>query len=288
MNDFAQPSPSAALPVVLKWVGSKRLQAPRLVEAMRPLLKEGAVYIEPFAGSLAPFFALRLAGWNGSAALGDKSWPLFQFWGELSFDPERLWYLCENILVQEKEKSAAEREDFYYWCRKSFNSSLHYDTPYRAALFLYLNQRGFNGLFRTNSQGHLTTSYGGLRNAFPSKATIELAWKLLLRSTLHYSDFEDLLKLAKPGDVVYADPPYNGTFAGYSGTFGTYDQQRLATALKALHQSGVHVFASNADTEAVRAVYHWAKIESLEVTYGVKGGDHRKAAKEVLISAVAP
>jgi DNA adenine methylase len=287
MNDFAQTIPSAALPVVLKWVGSKRQQCPRLVEVIKPLLRPGAVYIEPFAGSLAPFFALRQSGWNGSAALGDLSYPLINFWEELRFDREQLWNYCSLLLEEESGLEPWRREEIYYKHRKQFNCTGTYSKSYRAALFLYLNQRGFNGLWRTNKKGELTTAYGGPRKAFPTKETLAFASKLLKHSTFHHSDFESLLKLANPGDVVYCDPPYNGTYTGYSGTFRTKEQQRLATTLKNLHRSGVHIIASNADTEGVRAVYYWAKIEPIEVIYGVKGGDQRKAAKELLISAVA-
>jgi DNA adenine methylase len=274
-------------PSIVKWVGSKRSQTPRLVEIIRPLLKDSAEYFEPFAGSLAPFFALRQSGWSGPATLSDASLPLIRFWEEIAEAPERLWSVCEGLLAQEKEKTEGEREGLYYRCRKEFNSELSYGKPYRAALFLYLNQRGFNGLYRTNNQGYLTTSYGGLRNHFPARDTIQRASALLANASLHCADFEEVLDRAKAGDVVYADPPYNGTFTGYSASFRTPEQRRLAECLKRLHRRGVHIIASNADTEGVRAVYHWANIEALEVRYGVKGGDKRVSAKEVLISAVA-
>ncbi len=271
---------------VLKWVGSKRRQCPRLVEVIKPLLKEGSVYFEPFAGSLAPFFALRQSGWSGLAIVGDTSLPLIRFWEEIASGSEQTWLACKAFLEREQGMSPEERETFYYRCRKAFNSSTLYDKPYRAALFLYLNQRGFNGLYRTNQRGHLTTAYGGPRKSFPSKDTLLLASRMLTNTTLCCADFEELLKRTKPGDVVYADPPYNGTYTGYHGMFRVQEQQRLAKTLKDLYQRGIHIVASNADTEAVRAIYHWAQIETIEVSYAVKGGDRRVLAKEVLISAV--
>ncbi len=269
----------------LKWIGSKRQQSPRLVKLMRPLLKEGSTYFEPFAGSLAPFFALRQAGWLGTAVLGDISRPLIHFWRELFSDHHRLWIYCRALL--DEEQNADSKEVLYNQYKTQFNEDGELSTSHRAALFLYINQRGFNGLWRTNKEGKCTTAYGGPRKAFPIKETLGIASELLNKTVIHHGDFDELLWRAHPGDVVYCDPPYNGTYTGYSGTFGTYDQQRLASSLKSLHQRGVHIFASNSDTPAIRAIYHWAKIEPIEVTYAVKGGNRRVSAKEVLIKAVA-
>ena len=79
-----------------------------------------------------------------------------------------------------------------------------------AAMFIYLNRTGYNGLFRLNSQGEFNVPVG--RYTAPricDEATLRAA-AAVLRSpsvTLHHRTFTAVAGAAGPGDLVYFDPP---------------------------------------------------------------------------------
>ena len=90
-----------------------------------------------------------------------------------------------------------------------------------------------------------------------------------------------LHRVYRPGDVVFADPPYDGTFTGYVGGFSDAAQEQLASLLERLAAQGVRVFATNSDTPRIRQLYRWARVEELTTRY-VVGGD-RELTTELLL-----
>jgi DNA adenine methylase len=55
--------------------------------------------------------------------------------------------------------------------------------------------------------------------------------------------------MLKHGDVIYCDPPYDGTFSNYhTSGFGEDEQYHLASILERRSSQGYPVIASNADT----------------------------------------
>src|SRR6185295_15939056 len=116
----------------------------------------------------------------------------------------------------EESDDVAYREGVYGAVKSLFNATLRRrpkTDPVQVARFLYLNYRGFNGLFRTNRQGEYNVAFGGLRKTpLPTLAVLTSVSQALQGAELFCSDFAPRLSEAGPGDVVYADPPYNGTF----------------------------------------------------------------------------
>jgi DNA adenine methylase len=55
--------------------------------------------------------------------------------------------------------------------------------------------------------------------------------------------------MLQAGDVVYCDPPYDGTFSGYhTAGFTEDDQYHLASILERRSSEGHPVIVSNSDT----------------------------------------
>jgi DNA adenine methylase len=160
-----------------------------------------------------------------------------------------------------------------------------------AASFLYLNRRGFNGLWRTNLLGRMNVPWGGERTTpLPSLGQLAAFSGALKGATLRCCDFEAVLAEVRFGDVVYADPPYAGAFTGYAGRFDTGDQRRLRDALRAAWERGATIFTTNADHPLVRELYdgHPFRREPLGAHYAIGGRRERRAsARELLITAGA-
>ncbi len=115
-----------------------------------------------------------------------------------------------------------------------FNPALH------CALFFFIRNYAYSGMFRYSSSGDFNVPYGGI--AYNSKS---LSKKLTYykspdvqhhfsKSTIYNLDFEIFLREINPAedDFVFIDPPYDSEFSTYAkNDFTKEDQKRLATYL---------------------------------------------------------
>jgi len=274
----ANPAPATAPTPFLKWAGGKR----RLLPQLLPLLPPGNRLIEPFVGAGSVFLATGYARY----LLGDSNRVLMDLYGALQTAPEAT--IARIARLFQEEFRGPER---FAALRQRYNDA---DTPReeKAALFVYLNKFGFNGLYRENRQGLFNTPYGHPAKcpACPESALRAFARRLAV-ADLRCGDFLAPLAEARPGDVVYADPPYaplgdQTSFTAYGAAgFGWADQVRLAEAARALAGRGIPVVISNHDTPATRALYAGAQVHVLTAYRSVaaRGGNRGMAAELVAI-----
>lgn len=123
-----------------------------------------------------------------------------------------------------------------YNCKDIANSNpkLH------CALFFFMRNYAYSGMFRYSSKGEFNVPYGGI--AYNSKL---LAKKLsyyrsdelrqhFKKTQIYNLDFEDFLRSIKPNedDFIFLDPPYDSEFSTYAqNAFTRDDQKRLADYL---------------------------------------------------------
>jgi DNA adenine methylase len=294
-------------PQLLKWVGSKqRLALPLGQRVLEALVQGGGAYYEPFAGSLAVFFRVWAHGWRGRAFLSDHLKTLIDCYLAIREAPKEV--ARELAALGSVRESPTERggqgvsrktrgggdagasslgplaaEEDYYATREAFNRAQG-SPSLQAARFLYLNHRGFNGLYRTNRRGEMSVPWGGARREpLPSPAALARVSQALEGAGLEACDFASAIARAGQGDVVYADPPYDGGYCEYSGRFHLKDQERLAAALYDAHRRGAQILASNRDTPRVRALYGPPfLLQPLEIAHIVGGS--RSRVRELLIT----
>lgn len=125
---------------------------------------------------------------------------------------------------------------------------------------------------------------------FPSISAIEAAAAVLGQADIRAIRFQDSLRDASRGDIVYLDPPYpplNGTayFTHYTmDRFGAEDQLQLAEEVSRLHTKGVKVLMTNADTPNIRKLYKHFRHEAVAVTRYVSSGKKKERVSEILIT----
>jgi DNA adenine methylase Dam len=230
----------------LRWAGGKSKSVPNLAPAITSFLQEsGGRYFEPFLGGGAMALHLGFPGMMLNDVIGD----LTKAYRALRDSPTELAKLVYQLGQWGTEES------HYYAVRDTEPDT---DTE-AAARLIYLNAHCFNGIWRENRDGKMNTPYGKKANRITDSLIERLgsASEALAGSVIHTGDFEPMLKAAKPGDLVYVDPPYDDTFSSYSGEgFGKVSQERLAATLYATHQRGVAFVAHNSDTEKVRWWYN--------------------------------
>jgi DNA adenine methylase len=228
---------------VLKWPGGKRWFVAKHAELLPKRFKR---YIEPFLGSGAVFFRLQ----PERATLGDINPELIAVYRGIKKD----WKGLRSLLCRHQR----QHSDRYYYKVRDVQASSAVE---KAARLIYLNRTCFNGIYRVNREGRFNVPRGTKDKVLLPTDDFEAVARLLTRAKLCVSDFEPLIDEAERGDLVFADPPYtvrhnNNAFVKYNeNLFSWHDQMRLAAALIRAHSRGVHVVATNANHNSVRALY---------------------------------
>ena len=136
-------------------------------------------------------------------------------------------------------------------------------TPSLAAMLIYLNRTGFNGLFRLNSQGGFNVPIGRYKNPRICDADNlrAVAKALGTKVTLEHDNFEKVLTYARRGDFVYVDPPYapltrTALFTSYTAAgFSLEDQKHLQQVVIQLASRGCWVLLSNSTAPDITRLY---------------------------------
>jgi DNA adenine methylase len=256
----------------LRWAGSKRKQLVRL-GAFWSDAHTG--YVEPFAGSACLFFALA----PDNAVLGDSNRELIEVYKVVRDAPERLYRRLRRI--------RRDLETYKRW-RALDPKKLDRDT--RALRLLYLNRNCFNGIYRTNSDGHFNVPMGSKLSEYLPKEDILKCSVLLQKIRLVAGDFTKTLEHVKPGNFVYLDPPYavnsRRIFREYGkSVFDTSDISRFAEGLAGIAQAKADFLVSYADCAEARILARqWNSIR-LPVRRNIAGfAGARRNAYEWLIT----
>jgi DNA adenine methylase len=216
----------------LKWAGGKRWQVPHVADYWRS--HASLRLVEPFCGGLAVTLGLR----PDRALLNDANPHLINFYQ----------WLSRGLVVHLEMQND---EEWFYRQRSRFNALLaegQGDSAEAAGLFYYLNRTGYNGLCRFNRRGEFNVPFG--RYARIRYVRDFSAYRDVLQGwTFTASDFASIE--LRPGDFVYADPPYDVDFTDYSqGGFSWDDQVRTAEWLAG--HSGPVVLVNQATPRIVR------------------------------------
>ena len=124
---------------------------------------------------------------------------------------------------------------------------------------------------------------------------IRTASRILERADIHNTGFEYVTDVAREGDVVYFDPPYEpmsptAQFTEYSvGGFGKADQKRLRDVTQELDEAGVHVILSNSGV--MYEMYDEAGfyVETEGATRAINSDvDNRGEVEEIIATTVPP
>ena len=128
-----------------------------------------------------------------------------------------------------------------------------------AAMLIYLNRTGYNGLFRLNASGEFNVPPGRYNNPkIVDRPLLTLASRALSAPavTLRHAGFDRVLEDARAGDFVYFDPPYEpltrtANFRGYTGRgFSDEVRKALKATYRILFQSNLNVSQALARADA--------------------------------------
>jgi len=255
----------------LKWVGGKRQLLPHLIKNFPKTYNS---FIDPFMGALSVPLYFR----PKKALLSDTNEEL----------------VMTHVAIRDRVGEVIKKLNTHIDGKDYFNairskSWQEMDPVSIAARMIYLNKACFNGLYRVNRKGHFNASYAtpqkNGRRICNSAQLIRLS-DALKRYEIKCYDFRDALRQAKPGDVVFLDPPYFGTYTSYTAAkFIKDDQEALASEFKRLVKLGCYVIACNSNDQYIHDLYSDYAIEAVNVRRNINCDKHGRTGTEVIISS---
>lgn len=267
---------------IVKWAGGK---TQLLKHYSRLFPAEFNRYYEPFLGGGAVFFHLVAKSPNLRATLSDQNVELINCYNMIKNElPSVIRYL----------KKHKNDSDHFYKVRAQDVDDL--SPAERAARLIFLNKTCFNGLYRVNRKGQFNVPFGRYENPkICDEVNLRAAERALCNAKINTANFEAVASLAKKGDFVYLDPPYQplsttSSFTGYTrNSFGEADQIRLANMFKKLTDKGCYAMLSNSDTPFIRELYEDFNIETVYANRAINSkADKRGRVAEVAILNYSP
>ena len=241
--------------------------------------------LEPFAGSAAVSLNTDYA----CCLLADANPDLIALYRQLQTEGDPFIRYCRTFF-----KVANNNPDAYYAYRDEFNQTRR--ARRKAALFLYLNRHGYNGLCRYNGKGKFNTPFGRyVKPYFPEKE-MRAFTRRAGRITLAHQGFTASMAQAQAGDTVYCDPPYvplsdTAHFTDYhAGGFTWRDQVQLADLAGELARKSVQVVISNHATAQVQELYtqRGAQIHRFKVRRNISSDGNNRGEVDELLAVFDP
>jgi len=258
---------------ILKWAGGKTA----ILDTIIKLIPDNySTYYEPFVGGGAVFFNIS----NKDSVINDKNIELINCYMQLRDHCEELILLLDDLQINHSEEK-------YYELRSVFNlrkATGNLDV-YDAALMIYLNKAGFNGMYRENSNGCFNIPSGKRKvvKLYDKNNLLEVSERLK-HVVIKSGDFQDAIKDAQEGDFVYFDSPYDLTFSDYQrGGFPRKDHERLFNLCKELTNKNIYFLLSSSDSEFIRELYKDFEIIEIKVQRMIGFKRNRKIETELLI-----
>lgn len=164
---------------------------------------------------------------------------------------KNLFRKMSRMLVLENQKHALPERDLFDNIETAIKSAIYMnyrhmynnkeitmrDKALHCALFFFMRNYAYSGMFRYSGKGDFNVPYGGI--AYNSKLLekklnyyrSEPVLSHFSHTHIYNLDFEKFLKEVKPteNDFVFLDPPYDTEFSTYAqNVFSKEDQERLA------------------------------------------------------------
>jgi len=259
----------------LKWAGGKY----RCINHVLDALPSATRLVEPFTGSGAVF----LNAPHTHYLLGEINADLVALFEHVKHKGDAFIDYCERFFCD-----INNQEEQYYKFRIQFNQTA-IGTELRAALFLYLNRHGYNGLCRYNLSGGYNVPFGRYKKPYFPKQELMFFHQKSQQAIFSQADFQQTFLKTKPGDIVYCDPPYvplskTSQFTAYTRQkFGEKEQVALAEIAMHTAKRGIPVIISNHDTPFTRDLYSTADITSFPVRRNIScKGSRRLKVRELI------
>lgn len=161
--------------------------------------------IEPFCGAGAVSIAAAAHGLAKQFCMNDLNKPLMDLWSEILDHPDLLCNEYERQWIEQQ----SDRKAYFFKVRDEFNKT---HSPYQ---LLYLLARIVKGSVRYSSDGQFNQSADNRRSGMKPMTMRQnifgVSALLGEKTAISAVDFRRAIERATEADLVYMDPPYQGT-----------------------------------------------------------------------------
>lgn len=196
------------LPHPIPYQGSKRNLADQI---LRMFPENFNNLIEPFAGSAAITIASAYYFKANSFIINDINQPLISLWETIINNPKSMVKSYHDIW----NGQLGNEEEYYYQIREKFNNTK------QPEYLLFLLAKCVKAAVRYNAQGGFNQSPDkrrlGRNPSLMRNDILRVSQLLKGKIQFHSTDYQNVLDIATANDLVYMDPPYQGT--GLNGGF---------------------------------------------------------------------
>ncbi|MDE6736727.1 MAG: Dam family site-specific DNA-(adenine-N6)-methyltransferase [Treponemataceae bacterium] len=228
------------IPHIVQYQGSKRILASQILQYMPQRFNR---LIEPFAGMAAISIASAYEKRTDSFLINDVNKPLV---GLLESAVENPKQLVEDYSAvwNEQFSYGEDHVRHFYDVRERFNNG-----DEKPANMLYLLARCVKGSVRYGKTGNFNQSPDKRRHGTNPKNLEQnvyaIAYLLKGKTRFFALDYHEILDMARPGDVVYMDPPYQGvTNVRDNRYFAGVPFDEFVKAVETLNRKGVDYLIS--------------------------------------------
>ncbi len=245
-------------------------------------------FYEPFIGGGAVFLALASQRPRPfrRAVLADRNRQLIDLWTAVQQEVEAVVAALGELAERPLDAPT------YYSLRDLDPSAM--SRPQAAARLLYLNRTCYNGLYRVNRSGRFNVPYGRYRRPRILDAdNLRAVSQALQHARVLHADFEGVVARARPGSVVYFDPPYapisaTARFTSYDAQpFGETEQVRLASLFRELGGRGVYALLSNSRVPETEKLYRDLPRDVVTARRAINSRPDRRGPVEELLVRTA-
>jgi len=233
----------------IKWPGNKTDLLSNIITSFPSNYNE---YYEPFLGSGAILFQLKPT----NAIINDINSKLINCYYGVKSNVVKVMQILDEY--QDDRSIFLGKRDLY----NSSNYNI-LSIEEKAALLIYLSKTCFRGLYRENSRGEFNQSYGQYnKTSFYDYTTLISSSNYLNNNKVSILNdhYLKILKLCKPGDLIYLDPPYYNDdltkIRKYTNKcFGRVEHQQLKEAFDLLSIQKCYCVQSSYDEPFIRELY---------------------------------
>lgn len=199
----------------LSYYGGKQ----KMLRHILPLIPPHEVYVEPFAGGAAVFWAKRPARLE---VLNDTNTLVYSFY--------KAARLCPQALITRLEATLYSRHE--YRAALAVRHKPHATTLERAVAFFVLTQQGFCGLIGSWGFGKQPRAPLGVRYTNKIAALRAAALRLRTAQVECMDAIACIRRYDQPGAFMFIDPPYYNSNCGHYGGYTEADFVALLEALR--------------------------------------------------------
>ena len=227
---------SVSIPHPFPYQGSKR----EIAQHILPHFPDDVECLfEPFCGASAVSIAAAARGLVKQFYLNDLNGPLMDLWRKILEHPEELVQEYDRLWRQQHP----DRKAFFFSVRDEFNAT---HQPHH---LLYLLARIVKGSVRYNTEGAFNQSADNRRSGMHPKTMrhqiFGVSGLLSGQTVISAKDFRKAVVKVKPKDLIYMDPPYQGTsFTRDQRYYNGLSYDDFVSALEKMNEDNISYIVS--------------------------------------------